>query len=181
MPSILEIFNIPKNYTLEQLKSSYIKILENLYKSNKSNIEKDLLADQYKRLYKQAKQMYMNRTIFNTNIEANILDQNHPYKFGRSNGIIKLNNLFDELISSNISNTNTNTNTNNPNSSQTYSYLSTNSYSSKTNSDGSKTIIESNVESKNGNKKSTFNGYKKLPNGTIIPLTKDELKQIKNL
>jgi hypothetical protein len=167
MPSISKVFNIPENYTLEQLKSSYVYIMENLAKSSRPEIEKDLLSDQYKLLYKQGKQIYMNKK------------SNNPDKlenFGLQK-IDNFSNIFDNLMSKHLSYMSEIKNGDSK-SSQVYSYSNTSSYSSKTNPDGSKTIIKSSSESKNGNKNSILSGYKKLPNGQIIPLDENELKQI---
>ncbi len=62
MSNFFEVFNISQNYTLEQLKKSYINIVENLFKSNKTNVEKKLLASKYKELYLIAKQQKLNQS-----------------------------------------------------------------------------------------------------------------------
>ena len=175
MPNILQVFNIQENYTLEELKKSYLNIIENLSKSNNTQIEKDLLLDQYTKLYKQAKQLCIERTSLDIDTESNnflsIRNRNRNNMFNS----FFLNNVFGEMI--NKTNKIDNINYKNP---QIYSYSSSKSYSSKINPDGSSTIIESKSESKNGSNNKTINAYKKLPNGKIVPLSDKELKQIEN-
>lgn len=195
MKSISKIFNISEDYTLEQLKSSYISIIENLSKSNLSDIEKDLLSEQYKKLYKQGKQLYLERITYDTELESNEINlfdkfemipynyynqnqnqnQNHNHNLNQirrfQDKFSKFDNYFEQMA-------NKFDKSNLDIKSQVYSYSS--SYKSKLNSDGSRIIIESKSESKNGDKKNTINAYKKMSDGKIIPLTEDEMKQIKN-
>lgn len=201
MPSISKVFDIPEDYTLEQLKSSYISIIENLSKSDKSDIEKDLLSEQYKKLYKQGKQIYLERMTYDTELEPNEINlfdrfndfgRFNPFEFSPYNNYYnqnqtkkfqdpfsKFDNIFG-LITNNVDkiNGNGNGNGNSNIKSQVYSYSS--SYESKINQDGSRTIIESKSESKNGDKKNTINAYKKMSDGKIVPLNEDEIKQIEN-
>jgi len=58
MPSIYKVFNLNENFTLEELKKSYISLVDDLNKSNMTQIQKDLLTDQYKKLYKYGKELY---------------------------------------------------------------------------------------------------------------------------
>jgi hypothetical protein len=96
MPSISKVFNIPEDYTLEQLKSSYITIIENLSKSDRSDIEKDLLSDQYKKLYKQGKQLYLERVAFDTELEPNDNTHNNNNNYNNNN-TSNLHDRFDEF------------------------------------------------------------------------------------
>ena len=59
-----------------------------------------------------------------------------------------------------------------------YSYSS--SYKSTLNEDGSRTIIESKAENKNGEKNNIINAYKKMPNGEVVQFTEDEMKQLQH-
>ena len=212
MVSIIEVFNIPLDYTLEQLKSSYLSIIEKLSKSNNSSIEKYLLTEQYKKLYKYGKQLYLERmlTEFEQNEKnkpnesnefddsTNLHDQFNKMTLGNidifdmepfrnscskptntikyPNSFEKFNNVFGQMMnltSNSISNSI-------PNSrSRVYSYSS--SYKSTSNPDGSRTVVESKSELKNGDKKNTLNAYKKLSNGKVIPLTSEEIEQMKQI
>jgi hypothetical protein len=214
MPSISKVFNIAENYSLEELKNSYINIIENLSKSDRSEIEKDLLSEQYKKLYKQGKKLYLERVTFETDIEANdnsnelydrfdrhdrfgfgdlgswdpFIISSYPYTYGNSRNISRryndpfsrFDNVYGEMMNqmNQIHQMNIESNSNSNIKSQVYSYSS--SYRSTTNPDGSRTIIESKSESKNGDKKKTINAYKKMSDGKIIPLSEDEMKQIEN-
>jgi hypothetical protein len=140
--SVSQIFNIPENYSLEDLKISYKNIIDNLLVSQRSNIEKQLLANQYKELYRIGKEQFYQRN----NQQINLFS----------------NNIFDNLF--NMPQINMPSNSIN----NVYSYQS--SYKSKLNSDGSTTVMESKTEIKNGEKKDTINNYKRMPDGTIIPL-----------
>ena len=53
--SVSKVFNVPEDYTLEQLKKSYIETIDNLYKSDRTEVEKQLLSTQYKQMYKFGK------------------------------------------------------------------------------------------------------------------------------
>ena len=61
---------------------------------------------------------------------------------------------------------------------QFYSYSSSSSINSIANSDGSTTIIESQIQNNNGQNNKTFNVYKKMPNGTVVPLSKEEVNKL---
>lgn len=77
MISISNIFNIPENYTLKQLKKSFIKIIEDLSKSDKTDIEKKILVEQYTKFYKHGKYLYMKKnSINNINSFDNISKNN---------------------------------------------------------------------------------------------------------
>ena len=67
--TISKVFKISNNYTLEQLKTAYINIIEKLSKSDKTRVEKKLLYEQYNKLYKHGKQLFINRMSKNTNNE----------------------------------------------------------------------------------------------------------------
>lgn len=200
--SVSKVFGVPEDYTLEQLKQSYINLMENLFKSNKTQVEKDLLASQYKKIYHYGKQMYLERVSMDTDIEypsipsisfnhssnSNELDLfdrfdrfdrmfDNSLGFGQRirriyNPFSMYDNVFNQLNKNNKSfNSNSNSNI--------YSYSS--SYSSNTNPDGSRTIIEKKSETTNGEKKKTINAYKKMPDGTIVNLSEDEIKQLEKI
>jgi len=195
--SVSKVFCVPEDYTLEQLKQSYLNLMENLFKSDKTQIEKDLLASQYKKIYHYGKQIYLERVSMDTDIEnphysthstnsshsaysSNELDLfdrfdrmfDNSLGFGNRirrtyNPFYMYDNVFNQL--------NTNRKISNSNS-NIYTYSSY--YSSNTNQDGSKTIIEQKSESTNGDKKKIINAYKKMPDGSIVNLTEDEIKQL---
>ena len=73
--SVSKVFNVPEDYTLEQLKKSYIEIIDNLYKSDRTDVEKELLKAQYRQLYKFGKSEYLERISMETDIESS----NYPY------------------------------------------------------------------------------------------------------
>lgn len=73
--NISKVFYIREDYTLEELKKSYIEIIEKLYISDRTQIEKNLLTNQYKQFYKEGKQKYLDRT--SMNIYEDI--PNYPY------------------------------------------------------------------------------------------------------
>lgn len=193
--SISKVFGVPEDYTLEQLKKSYINIMDNLYKSDRTEVEKELLANQYKQMYKQGKQIYLYKVSMDTDAEmstnygnsnnvSNELDlfdrfeRMHENALGYSNRIRRTYNpfsMFDNVFRDLESNKSNNLGKKNSNS-QVYSYSS--SYSSNTNPDGSRTIIERKSETKNGDKKQSINAFKKMPDGKTIPLTEDEMKQL---
>lgn len=177
--SVSKVFGVPEDYTLEQLKKSYIDLMENLFKSNKTEIEKDLLASQYKQLYHQGKQIYLNKESMKTDIEYSpyLFDKtfDNSLSFGQRirriyNPLSMCDNIFNQL-NNNFSNSYSNSNV--------YSYSS--SYSSNTNSDGSRTIIKQKTESTNGDKKKTINAFKKMPDGSIVNFTEDEMKQLEKM
>lgn len=193
--SVSKVFGVPEDYTLEQLKKSYIEIIDNLYKSDRTDVEKELLTTQYKQMYKFGKRQYLEKVSFETDMEVSNYPYNsthcneldlfdrfermHENAFEHSNRIRRTYNpfsMFDNVFRnveknlSNYSNDNNNSNSN----SKVYSYSS--SYSSNTNPDGSRTIIEKKIESTNGDKKQTINAYKKMPDGKTVPLTEDEMK-----
>lgn len=200
--SVSKVFGVPEDYTLEQLKKSYIEIIDNLYKSDRTEVEKQLLTAQYKQMYKFGKSQYLEKVSMETDMdvqnypsthstgyggELDLFDRferMHENAFGLSNRIRRSYNpfsMFDNVfrnVEQNFSNSNPNPNSNfnsnsNPNS-KVYSYSS--SYSSNTNPDGSRTIIERKSESTNGDKKQTINAYKKMPDGKTVPLSEDEMK-----
>jgi hypothetical protein len=199
--SVSKVFGVPEDYTLEQLKKSYIEIIDNLYKSDRTEVEKELLTAQYKQMYKYGKRQYLEKVSIETDMEApnypyhsnystgyggeldlfDRFERMHENAFGLSNRIRRSYNpfsMFDNVfrnVEQNFSNSNSNSNPN----SKVYSYSS--SYSSNTNPDGSRTIIERKSESTNGDKKQTINAYKKMQDGKTIPLTEDEMKQLEKL
>ena len=67
--SVSRVFGVPEDYTLEQLKKSYIDIIDKLLNSDRTQIEKDLLADQYKKLYHRGKQLYLDRVSMESDVE----------------------------------------------------------------------------------------------------------------
>lgn len=192
--SVSKVFGVPEDYTLEQLKKSYIEIMDNLYKSDRTEVEKQLLTTQYKQMYKFGKSQYLEKVSMETDMEVSNypsthstssggeldlfdrFERMHENAFGLSNRIRRSYNpfsMFDNVfrnVEQNFSNSNSNSNLN----SKVYSYSS--SYSSNTNPDGSRTIIERKSESTNGDKKQTINAYKKMPDGKTIPLTEEEMK-----
>lgn len=194
--SVSKVFGVPEDYTLEQLKKSYIEMIDNLYKSDKTEVEKQLLATQYKQMYKFGKSQYLEKVSMETDMEVpnypstnstdyggeldlfDRFERMHENVFEHSKRIRRTYNpfsMFDNVfrnVEQNISNSNPNPNSN-PNS-KVYSYSS--SYSSNTNPDGSRTIIEKKSESTNGDKKQTINAYKKMPDGKTVPLSEDEMK-----
>lgn len=240
MPSISKVFGVPEDYTLEQLKSSYINIIENLTKSDKSEVEKDLLSEQYKKLYKHGKKLYLERVSYDIELEQNEnlnnTTNNHlnnhlnnhsnnlyyrfdefirwnpfeltPFNFGYEyqrypryprypsrrlqdpfstfdsvfgqmmSQMDNLLNMDNSELNNSVNSVNSTNSTNSNTRSQVYSYSS--SYRSTSNPDGSRTIIKSKSESKNGDKNKTINAYKKMPDGKTIPLTEEEMKQIEN-
>lgn len=205
--SVSKVFGVPEDYTLEQLKKSYIETIDNLYKSDRTEVEKQLLSTQYRQLYKYGKSQYLEKVSIETDMEAtnypyhsnystgsggeldlfDRFERMHENAFGLSNRIRRSYNpfsMFDNVFRNaeqNFSNSNSNSNLNsNPNpNSKVYSYSS--SYSSNTNPDGSRTIIEKKSESTNGDKKQTINAYKKMPDGKTIPLSEDEMKQLEKI
>lgn len=192
--SVSKVFGVPEDYTLEQLKKSYIEMINNLYKSDRTEVEKQLLIAQYKQMYKFGKSQYLEKVSMETDMEETIYPYNsshcgeldlfdrfermHENVFEHSKRIRRTYNpfsMFDNVfrnVEQNISNSNPNPKSN-PNS-KVYSYSS--SYSSNTNPDGSRTIIEKKSESTNGDKKQTINAYKKMPDGKTVPLSEDEMK-----
>jgi len=188
--SVSKVFGVPEDYTLEQLKKSYIEMINNLYKSDRTEVEKQLLIAQYKQMYKFGKSQYLEKVSMETDMEETIYPYNsshcgeldlfdrfermHENVFEHSKRIRRTYNpfsMFDNVfrnVEQNISNSNPNPN------SKVYSYSS--SYSSNTNPDGSRTIIEKKSESTNGDKKQTINAYKKMPDGKTVPLSEDEMK-----
>lgn len=202
--SVSKVFGVPENYTLEQLKKSYIETIDNLYKSDRTEVEKELLKAQYRQLYKFGKSQYLEKVSMETDMET----PNYPYHsnystgyggeldlfdrfermqenaFGLSNRIRRSYNpfsMFDNVfrnVEQNFSNSNSNPNSNSNSNSNSKVYSYSSSYSSNTNPDGSRTIIERKSESTNGDKKQTINAYKKMPDGKTIPLTEDEMKQL---
>ena len=162
--SVSKVFGVPEDYTLEQLKQSYLNLIENLFKSDKTQVEKDLLASQYKKIYHYGKQMYLERVSMDTDIDypsysSNKLDLfdrfdrmfDNSLGFGQRirrtyNPFSMYDNVLNQLNKNNeLSNSNSNSNSN------IYTYSS--SYSSNTNPDGSITIIEKKSESTNADKK----------------------------
>lgn len=188
--SVSKVFGVPEDYTLEQLKKSYIEIIDNLYKSDRTEVEKELLKAQYRKLYKFGKSQYLEKVSMETDMETpnystgsggeldlfDRFERMHENAFGLSNRMRRSYNpfsMFDNVfrdLKSNHSNSNSNSN------SKVYSYSS--SYSSNTNPDGSRTIIERKTETTNGDKKQTVNAYKKMPDGKTIPLTEDEIAKL---
>ena len=185
--SVIKVFGITEYYTLEQLKKSYIDIIDNLYKSDKTQVEKNLLEDQYKKLYYKGKQLYLDRknntnyskklnslNTLNSLNSLNKLDEN-SFDFGsrirRSYNPLT---IFDKINNDINSNSNTNTNTN----SNSYSYSS--SYSSNSNFDGTKTIIKQETKTINGEKNKTIDAYKILSDGKKVPLTQNEINELNN-
>jgi len=183
--NISDVFNIPKDYTLEQLKDSYVKLVNNILNSDRIKIEKDMLINQYKLLYIRGKELFIKKLSIETDIEANYnINNTKDYSLHNrlkyKNPNIKLNDLFYNSLQNfdNVFNEITNNFENRLSPVQKYSYSTF--YKSTTNSDGSQTIIESKSESNNGDKKRIINAYKKMPDGKIIPFTEDEIKQIDN-
>jgi hypothetical protein len=204
--SVSRVFGVPEDYTLEQLKQSYLNLMENLFKSNKTQVEKDLLASQYKKLYYYGKQMYLERVSVETDDEypnnyskSNELDLFDKFAgfsgFGGFSEFGKFDKMFDNSIDFGhrirrtynpfsifdnvLGEIGTDINSSQNGKSQVYSYSS--SYSSNTNPDGSRTIIEHKNETTNGDNKKTINAYKKMPDGSVVNLSEDEMKQLEKL
>lgn len=163
---IQKVFRVPEDYNLEQLKSSYINIVETLSKSDKTQIEKELLFEQYKKLYYEGKQLYYWKN-------NNIANQFNPHQ-----RIMEMNNYFNKIESKLFSELN---NLNKYPNAKTNMYSSSRTYSSKLNPDGSTTIIESKSESSNGKNNNILKGYKKMPDGKVIPLGEEEMKKINQM
>lgn len=192
--SVSKVFGVPEDYTLEQLKQSYINLMENLFKSDKTQVEKDLLASQYKKIYHYGKQMYLERVSMDTDVEYPL----NPYYSSYSSNELDLFDRFDRMFDNSLGfgqrirriynpfsmydNVFNQINKNNQSSnlnSNVYTYSS--SYSLNTNPDGSRTIIEQKSESTNGDKKKTISAYKKMPDGSIVNLSDDEIKQLEKM
>jgi hypothetical protein len=197
--TINRVFGIPEDYTLEQLKKSYIDTIQNLLNSDRTQLEKDLLSDQYKKMYYKGKQLYLDRVSMETDAEyPNYYQNSNNYQnnnelelydrfdrmfdnsFGLRRNLMRsynpfsmYDNIFTQLDKQTKQNLNYNKNA------QVYSYSS--SYSSKTNPDGSKTIVEHKTEMTNDDKKKTINAYKKMPDGKVINLNDDEIKQLEKI
>jgi hypothetical protein len=75
METLSKIFSIREDYTLEELKKSYIEIIKKIYESDKTQVEKNLLTNQYNQFYKQGKQQYLDRSTMNIYEEI----PNYPY------------------------------------------------------------------------------------------------------
>ena len=195
--SVSKVFGVPEDYTLEQLKKSYLNLMENLFKSDKTQVEKDLLASQYKKIYHYGKQMYLERDSMDTDVDYPPYSTHSTYYPYSSNELDLFDRFdrFDRMLDNSLgfghrirrtynpfsmydnvfNQLNTNNKLSNSNS-NVYTYSS--SYSSNTNPDGSRTIIEQKSESTNGDKKKTINAYKKMPDGSIVNLSEDEMKQL---
>lgn len=207
--SVSKVFGVPEDYTLEQLKKSYIEIIDNLYKSDRTEVEKELLKAQYRQLYKFGKSQYLEKVSMETDIDAPYY-QNYPHYSNYSGGELDLFDRFERMhenafgLSNRMRRSPYHKNSlgkfhkrsynpfsmfddvfrdlksNHSNSnSNVYSYSS--SYSSNTNPDGSRTIIERKSETTNGDKKQTVNAYKKMPDGKTIPLTEDEMARLEKI
>jgi hypothetical protein len=162
---ISQVFGVPNDYNLEQLKSSYINIIEKLSKSDKTILEKELLLEQYKKLYTEGKELFYYRNIKNNN---NIVPHNDF--LNHHNQFTQINNYFKQIESKLLSDFN---------NSNVFSFSK--SYNSTLNPDGSYSVIERNSESKNGKKNNIIKAYKKMPDGKIIPFTQEQLEQLKQL
>jgi hypothetical protein len=193
--SVNRVFGISEDYTLEQLKKSYFDTMEKLLNSERTQVEKDLLSDQYKKLYYKGKQLYLDKISMESDLEYT---NHYQIPNVHSNGL-ELYDRFDKIFDNNFGLRRNSMSSYNPfsmddniftqlnnqsklysnSNSQVYSYSS--SYSSKTNLDGSKTIIEYKSESTNGDKKKTTNAYKKMPDGKIVNLSEDEIKQLERM
>jgi len=195
MPTVNEVFNLSDNFTLEELKNSFKKKVDLVIRSNLNRIDKELLIDEYNQYYKLGTQIYWSKTnigmesqkanrstelnkikfpqnnlsVFNPFDEQNIFDQINS-RF--MDPIYRFDNVFNELNQIN-SNFNKSIESSQFSSPQIYSYSST--YKSKTNPDGSTTIIESKSQSTNGDNKKMFNAYKKMPDGRVIPFREEEI------
>ena len=184
--SVSKVFGVPEDYTLEQLKQSYLNLIENLFKSDKTQVEKDLLASQYKKIYHYGKQMYLERVSMDTDIDYPSYSSNKLDLFDRFDRMFDNSLGFGQRIRrtynpfSMYDNVLNQLNKNNElSNSNIYTYSS--SYSSNTNPDGSITIIEKKSESTNADKKKTINAYKKMPDGSIVNLSEDEMKQLEKM
>ena len=51
MPNIYKVFNLRNDFSLEELKSSYNNLLNELNNKQMSDIDKEILTDRYKQLY----------------------------------------------------------------------------------------------------------------------------------
>ena len=91
--SVSKVFGVPEDYTLEQLKKSYIEIIDNLYKSDRTEVEKELLKAQYRQLYKFGKSQYLEKVSMETDMEA----PNYPYYSNYSTGSGGELDLFDRF------------------------------------------------------------------------------------
>ena len=193
--SISKVFDVPEDYTLEQLKQSYLNLMEKLFKSNKTQIEKDLLASQYKKIYRYGKQMYLERVSMDTDDDYQT-HLSHLSPSSHSSNELDLFDRFDRVFDTSLGFGQRVRRTYNPFSiydnvfnqlnknnklSNTNVYTYSSSYTSNTNLDGSRTIIEQKSESANGDKKQTINAYKKMPNGNIVNLSEDEMKQLEKM
>jgi len=183
MSNIYKVFNLNNDYTLEDLKRSYNNIKNKLINDDhKSDIEKEILLDKYKQLYRQAKQIFKQNQYYklskldnDSEIESeqiyldNKLDVFNRFGINQFNHV---NNLLNSFNDNKISSFNRSDKQN----ISTYSYSS--SYESKLNNDGSKTVIESKYENKNGDKKNIINAYRKMPNGEIVKFSENEMREL---
>jgi hypothetical protein len=196
MPNIYKVFNLKDEFSLEELKSSYNNLLNKLNNKQMSDIDKEILTDRYKQLYKEAKHVYKQNQYYklsklDDDSESRIDLFDRFDRFDRFTGFDRFNNFlsplnnfvdhfdrFDRFFDNlNVQNQQNQQNQSRPNVNM-YSYSS--SYKSTLNEDGSRTIIESKAENKNGEKNNIINAYKKMPNGEVVQFTEDEMKQLQN-
>lgn len=153
MDNYYKVFGISENYTLAELKQSYINIIKKLYKSDKTKVEKEILEKEYTKMYKYCKGIKQYKPISNFN-------SLHVPSFSLSiKPLISPINYMHPVINSltphnNISNI------------VSYSKI----FNSKLNPDGTRTIIETEKTNNNGKKEQKTNTYKQMPDGKKIPI-----------
>jgi hypothetical protein len=197
MPNIYKVFGLNNDFSLDELKNSYNNLINQLNNDlAKSEIEKEILLDKYKQLYKEAKFLYKQNQYDKLrkldgeteNQQINLFDRidnnrinrfnlANTYGFG-NNSFDSFNDLFNYELNrfNRIDNFFDNLDQQTQSNIKTYSYGS--SYKSTLNDDGSKTIIESKYENKNGEHNKVLNAYKKMANGEVVQFTEDEMKEL---
>lgn len=205
MPNIYKVFNLGNDFTLEELKLSYNNLLNELNEKQMSEVEKEILTDRYKQLYKEAKHVYKQNQYYKlsklddeTESRLDLFDRFDRFdrhdRYGLFNNFLSpLNRFVDHFDKFDrfdrfFDNLNASTHQNQSNQSSQYNqsrqnvnmYSYSSSYKSTLNEDGSRTIIESKAENKNGEKNNIINAYKKMPNGEVVQFTEDEMKQLQN-
>lgn len=187
MDNIKKIFNLSDDNSLDELKNSFKTKLIELHNCNLSDIDKQLLFEQYESKYRIGKKLINDKNINKYKISTQINENNYenskinqyhnyPTNLIYKNPFLNFTNLLNKIEKDFNSEYHESNNTNSNSNNKFYGYY--NSHQSIMNPDGTKIVIEKKKKSINGKNEIIKNYYKKMPDGKIIPLTDKEVKTL---
>lgn len=168
-----KFFDLPNNFTWNDLESAYNSKSDRVEKSKDlDDLQKHVLYDQVNRYYRLAK-----RDLTLREREEGSLFPWTGNQFGFRNMMWDGMDYFDRLerrINQSLNNFYEKSN----NVDGSSRYISSRTRQERLLDDGSRVVLESTSENRNGTQKDTVNSYRRLEDGTIVNLPEDEAKNL---